>query len=313
VLVLGTVFFDDPHQPPDPPGTFLRYLYALAGLMRSFGSLIAMLCLAWLLEGFLPKYAAFSGLSRSGSDAFVRALPELVAFTLFSWVLLRFGHRSSLAELGLGFDWHALRDCVVFTLAGAAAVALLVLPLLLAGFGSFVARPAALPRSEELALLALFFFFAAMGEELLMRGYPFQTLIRPLHLLGALVAINSAFAGLHILNPGADEYSLSNTFLAGCILGMLFVLRRNLWAPIGAHFGWNLMTPLLGVPLSGMDIPLTRFQVRWSADSLWTGGAYGPEGSLPCLVLLSALLFVLVHLYYRRQSQATRELLDTPE
>lgn len=313
MLVLGTVFFDDPHQPLDPPGSFLRYLHTLAGLMRSFGSLVAMLCFAWLLEGFIPRYAAFSGLSRAGSDAFVRGLPQLIAFGLFSWVLLRFGHRSNLAELGLSFDFHALRDCVLFTLAGAVAVALLVLPLLWAGFGSFVVRPAALPRTGELALLVLFFFFAAMGEELLMRGYPFQTLIRPLHLLGALVAINSAFASLHIFNPGADEYSLSNTFLAGCILGMLFVLRRNLWAPIGAHFGWNLATPLLGVPLSGMDIPLTRFQVRWSADALWTGGAYGPEGSLPCLLLLSVLLFVLVHLYYRRQSQGARELLDSPE
>jgi uncharacterized protein len=274
---------------------------------------LAMLCLAWLLEGFIPSNFAFSGVSRAASEAFVRGLPELIAFLLFSWVLLHYGHKSSLADLGLSFDLHALRDCVVFSLAGALTVALLVLPLVWAGMGSFVARATALPRTEGLLLMGLFFFFAAMGEELLMRGYPFQTLIRPLHLLGALVAINSAFASLHIFNPGADEYSLSNTFLAGCVLGMLFVLRRNLWAPIGAHFGWNLMTPLLGVPLSGMDIPLTGFQVRWNADSLWTGGEYGPEGSLPCLVLLSVLLFVLVHLYYRRQAQPARELLDSPE
>ena len=146
-----------------------------------------------------------------------------------------------------------------------------------------------------------------------MRGYPFQTLIRPLHLLGALISVNAAFASLHLFNPGANEFSLSNTFLAGCVLGMLFILKRSLWAPIGAHFGWNFASPLLGVPLSGMDIPIVNFQVRWTGDSLWTGGEYGPEGSLPCTILLSLLLFVLIQLYYRQQGQSAREVLDTTQ
>lgn len=312
VLVLETVFFDDSQLPPEPAGTILNFLQAVAAMMRSFGSLLAMLCFAWLLEGFLPQSFILTGLSKSVSDTFVHSLPEIVAFSLLTWVLLRFGHASSLSALGLGWSRRSLLDVLAFTLFGALAVAALVLPLVWVGLGSFELRPSAIP-TASLAPTTLFFLLAAASEELLMRGYPFQTLIRPLHLLGALIALNAAFASLHLFNPGADEYSLSNTFLAGCVLGMLFVLRRNLWAPIGAHFGWNLMTPLLGVPLSGMDMPLTKFRIRWQADNLWTGGDYGPEGSLLCTIFLALLLFGLIHLYYRRQSQPAQELLDSSQ
>ena len=41
--------------------------------------------------------------------------------------------------------------------------------------------------------------------------------------------------------------------------------------------------------------------LRWKVDEIWTGGSYGPEGGLPCMVLLSALLLVLIRLYYHRE------------
>ncbi|MCX6609962.1 MAG: CPBP family intramembrane metalloprotease [Acidobacteria bacterium] len=134
-----------------------------------------------------------------------------------------------------------------------------------------------------------------------MRGYPFQTLVQPIHMLGAVLVTSAPFAALHWNNPGANEYTMVNTFLAGAALGMLMAWRRSLWAAAGAHFGWNFTTVLFGLNVSGMPVPVMPFTIRWKVDEIWTGGSYGPEGGLPCMMLLSALLLVLIRLYYHRE------------
>lgn len=269
--------------------------------MQSFGALLAMLSAAALSELLLIDKLPALPLPRSIGNTLLRSVPELFFFLLVTWVLVRLIYKGGLRDVGLAVTRRSLMDFLLYTALGALAVSTLVLPLVWMGMGAF--RYSETRMSEpRLAILVLFLLLlAALGEEVAMRGYAFQTLIRPLHLLGALIFVNGIFAALHWVNPSASEYSIANTFLAGCVLGMLLVVRRNLWAPAGAHFGWNAATPLLGVNLSGMPIQISGLSVEWFADPLWTGGAYGPEGSLPCTVLLLSLLLVLTLLYYRAQ------------
>ena len=72
-----------------------------------------------------------------------------------------------------------------------------------------------------------------------------------------------------------------------------YVRTGSLWAPIGMHFGWNLMLELFGVNLSGFTMSVTGFTVRWKTGDLWSGGAYGPEGSLVTTLVVIVLFVVL--------------------
>ncbi len=262
---------------------------------------------ATLADFYLARPFSAIPVPRGIGDSLLRGIPEFVLFLGISWLLVHFGHRASLADLGLGWNAQALRDLGLYLLAGAAAVSLVVLPLVAAGFGSFRSSEQTVQGWGQIALLVFLLFLAALGEEIFLRGYAFQTLIQPLHLLGALVTVNGIFAALHLGNPSVNEFAVANTFLAGCVLAMLVVVCRSLWAPVGAHFGWNLATPLLGVNLSGMPLPITPYSVEWHTSSFWTGGGYGPEASVLCTGLLLALLFSLVLVYYRRQDAVPPE------
>lgn len=277
-------------------------LLGTAAMMRSIGAVIAMTVASQLLfvQLIYPLLWSFP-FPRDLARVILPALPETAIFLLTTWALLRFGHHLSLKEIGLAFDKSTLLEFLGFTLLGAIGVASLVLPLLLFAPGHYVPATAQIHGFPSwlffLALLSL----AAFAEELLVHGYAFQTLIQPFHLLGALVLMNGFFASLHLANRGANEYTISNTFLAGCVLGMLVILRRNLWASIAAHLGWNLGTCLLGVNLSGFHVQIVPYRFLWEGDPTWSGDTYGPEGSLPATILLCLLLFIQVQFYYRNR------------
>ncbi|MDX2267418.1 MAG: CPBP family intramembrane glutamic endopeptidase [Bryobacter sp.] len=287
-----------------PEGTGFRILFAAAAIMRSFGALLAMISAAVLAELTLLDALPTLPIPRETSAALLRAVPELLFFLLVTWLLLRLDQKAKFLDLGLHWNVEAVKDVLLFGALGALALGLLVLPLVWAGGGVLRFTEQRVQNWEMFTVCTALLFVGSMAEEILLRGYAFQTLVKPLHLLGALIFANGIFAGLHLANPGANEYSIANTFLAGCVLGLLVVVRRSLWPAVGAHFGWNLMTPLVGVKLSGMSLPLTGAVVEWKWDDLWTGGNYGPEAGVPCLVLLLGLLFWLVRLFYQQQETA---------
>jgi len=300
------VLYDHPQQPPIPDGWIFRSLLAFAALMRSSGALIAMVTSAILLHLLIEKWHYFIPMPRMLAANLLRAIPELIMGLLISWLLLRFAHRAKLSDLGLPLLRSAIAETLLSILGGGLMIALLVVPLLIMGMGEIASAETKIRGPYGLVVLILLLFIAALSEELILRGYVFQTLVQPLHLLGAVLVTSAPFALLHWNNPGANEYTMVNTFLAGAVLGMLMAWRRSLWAAAGAHFGWNFATVLFGLNVSGMAVPVVPFTIRWKLDEIWTGGNYGPEGGLPCMVLLSALLLVLIRLYYHRgESLAT--------
>jgi hypothetical protein len=102
------------------------------------------------------------------------------------------------------------------------------------------------------------------------------------------------FGLLHGGNPNATGLAIFNTILWGIILGYAFLRSRDLWLPIGLHFGWNAVLPLFGVNLSGFTIDLTRYEYRWDVLPLWSGGDYGPEGGLLTTIFAVAVFFALM-------------------
>lgn len=150
--------------------------------------------------------------------------------------------------------------------------------------------------------LAAVFLPAAIHEELVFRGYPFQKLVR-VNATFAVIAIALLFGALHANNSSVTPLGLLNIFLGGVLLGVAYLRYRRLWFPIGLHLAWNLMTgPILGHEVSGyqgFETVLTE-----SGQGPWwlSGGEFGIEGS----VVMTAVELLAIALLLSRISSARR-------
>src|SRR5688572_25304866 len=130
------------------------------------------------------------------------------------------------------------------------------------------------------AQLLAVFVPAALHEELLFRGYPFQRLWRWQRTF-AVLAFSIGFALLHGWNDHITPLALFNIFLGGVLLSLAYARYERLWFPIGLHFAWNLMSgPILGYSVSGFGPEMTVLRVVGEGPEILTGGAFGIEGSL---------------------------------
>lgn len=151
---------------------------------------------------------------------------------------------------------------------------------------------------------------AVLHEELLFRGFAFQRLLAwnvPL-----AVALSSVvFAALHLGNEAIGPLSLVNIALAGVLLALSYLVFRNLWAPLGVHFGWNALSgPVLGHEISGWQPPVTAFVLKDPGPALLTGGSFGIEGSV--WITLTELLACAV-LWRRLRNGTRRGAVDNPD
>ncbi|HUP49448.1 MAG TPA: type II CAAX endopeptidase family protein [Thermoanaerobaculia bacterium] len=145
------------------------------------------------------------------------------------------------------------------------------------------------PAGELLAT----FLPAALHEELLFRGYPFQRLWRWKPWL-AVTGVSAAFAALHGWNTAVTPLALVNIFLGGVLLSLAYARYERLWFPIGLHFGWNVMSgPVLGYPVSGYAPATSVLTVEGRGPEILTGGGFGIEGSAWMTVVEVAAIAIL--------------------
>ena len=205
-------------------------------------------------------------------------------------------HRRVLYELGLGTAIGLVMNLGVFVIA------------LAAGF----LRTQLSEDLDVLALLAIFatLVFAALLEELYFRGYAMQVLIESAGVWPAILLTSVVFGALHNANPHASLLSFMNTTLAGVLLAVLYLRTRSLWLPTVVHISWNVaMAPVLGMPVSGIDLPArvldTELTNRGLAAELLSGGSYGPEGGL---LLTLVVIPLIVWTWRTRMLQPVAEL-----
>ncbi|MEE4317850.1 MAG: type II CAAX endopeptidase family protein [Erythrobacter sp.] len=137
----------------------------------------------------------------------------------------------------------------------------------------------------------LFLLFAAgisagFVEEFIFRGILFRWIEEFAGSWAALIVTSGLFGLAHIGNANATWFSSTTIAIeAGLMLGGAYMLTRNLWVPIGIHFGWNMTQGLVwDVPVSGNDVD-GLVDARLAGDPLISGGAFGLEASVIALVL----------------------------
>jgi membrane protease YdiL (CAAX protease family) len=142
----------------------------------------------------------------------------------------------------------------------------------------------------------LIFLWFGFGEELLFRGYSFQTLIEGSNQYVAVLAISVLFGAAHIANPNATVLGVVNTILTGVWLSVAYLRTRTLWFPTALHASWNFFQGYVySFPVSGLRLGGHSLFILQQTGPQWvTGGSYGPEaGILSTLVLLFAVFYIL--------------------
>jgi membrane protease YdiL (CAAX protease family) len=134
---------------------------------------------------------------------------------------------------------------------------------------------------------------AALIEETLVRAILFRLLWRAFGPLLAFIVSAAVFGVSHIFNPGATVVSVLCIALeAGIMLGALYALTGRLWVSIGVHAAWNFTQGyVFGASVSGGEggPALAHSVARPDVSVLLTGGSFGPEASLPALLVCTSV------------------------
>jgi len=235
---------------------------------------------------------------------------SLLAALLASVFLLRWLDRRSWRTLGVAPPGASLRFSAIGIALGVAMIGVVVALMLATADLRFVrqlggAGPGATLTGMlgSLALLAL----PAAAEEAVFRGYPIQVLMRAAGAPMAVLTTSAAFAAVHADNPAAGPLALTNIFLAGVLLGAVYLRTGNLWAATAVHLGWNwAMAGLFDLPVSGLGwIDVPGFEPVVSGPAWWNGGPFGPEGGvIGTIAFVGATVLVLRSRWFARRRRA---------
>jgi len=223
-----------------------------------------------------------------------------------SWLCLRFLERLKLSALGFalyrGWFRDVMKGCVV---AAAMVVSVVTAQVIVGGtrlgFNSVwrgergIGGPGARGGAKEIALALVILILAGAFEELVYRGYAFQTLLRGAPAYAAICVFSVFFGLAHLKNPNHTLFSTVNTALAGIWLSIAYLRTRGLWFPTALHFTWNWMTgAFFGIPVSGLRIPRYSILISTNSGPGWlTGGSYGSEGGVAATVVLLIAVVII--------------------
>ena len=155
---------------------------------------------------------------------------------------------------------------------------------------------------SNILLGVVLFVLVALSEELLLRGYVLNNLMKSMHRMAALLVSSVFFSLLHIFNANFSWIGFCNIILAGILLGLPYIYTKSLWLPIALHFSWNFFQGIIfGFNVSGHVTYSLLTQSR-TADNIWNGGKFGFEGSALSLVFQAIAIFFLWR-YYSKKSE----------
>jgi membrane protease YdiL (CAAX protease family) len=150
-------------------------------------------------------------------------------------------------------------------------------------------------RSWQLALVSLTTLaLLALNLELAFRGYLFARLIAVMRPVTATILLSLAYALLSSFRPNSTSLSVAASFLMGLLFSVAYLRTHALWLGWGLHFAWDAaMALLFGLPIAGYANYSTLVTTTVSGPAWLTGAAYGPEGSIPGVVVVIVAIFIL--------------------
>jgi membrane protease YdiL (CAAX protease family) len=257
----------------------------------------------WRLLAFLGLLTAFimavgAPLAAIGlKSELVGRIITFLALLAATYIMVRFANKKPFGAIGLSLHPRMFREFGMGCLLGLLMMAGIFIVELLAGFIQIEWRGYTVLQTMATLGSALFFFaVAAFLEELLFRGYAFQTVVQWITFLPATLGFALLFSYAHYFNPNVTVLSLVNVGLAGVWLSLAYMKTRSLWLPFGLHVAWNFsQTAIFSFPTSGAAFQEYRLADVVQGGPEWiTGGAFGPEGGvLATIALLLSTWYIL--------------------
>ena len=217
---------------------------------------------------------------------------------------VRFIERAKLEDFGFKTD-----NVAKHLLLGAGFGTFLVVLMVLIMFAANVYHPVKINSAQDLFLSAVTLLFAAATEELIFRAYFLTILEKHWGTICAIVISSIGFGFAHMLNDAGGaavgDKLLFCTFLsleAGLSLAACYVFTRDIWMAITAHWMWNYFEgPIFGTHVSGADFGKSLIDANLTGPDLLTGGKFGPEGNVFCLLVGTVGGIALIYLASKRK------------
>jgi uncharacterized protein len=185
-----------------------------------------------------------------------------------------------------------LKNLTIGILLGAVLQSLTILVIYLKGGYSVVSLNPVLFLIPSVTMA----FTSAIIEETLMRGIVFRITEEKLGSYAALIISAGLFGAMHLANPNSSFLmAVGLAIQAGLLLASAYIYARNLWFPIAIHFAWNFtQSGIFGAIVSGTTISKTLITSRIEGAEWFTGGKFGPEGSIQATVFCFIATIILL-------------------
>jgi uncharacterized protein len=231
------------------------------------------------------------------STMFFQVSLQLVAVVLATAIMLRSIDVRPWGDVGLDRRAARPRLLVEGWLLGGLAIGLACALLLATRWLRIV--PGAEGSSLSAAFtLTVFLIIAALGEEMVSRGYLLTTLRDGLGETTAVGVTSLLFGVQHLRNTGVTVQSFCIVTLAGIFLGAIRVVFRSVYASTAAHVAWNwVLAVAFHASVSGIRFDAPDYRTVEQGPDWLTGGQWGPEGGLAAAL---GMLMVLAYLYRTR-------------
>ncbi|MBX3479616.1 MAG: CPBP family intramembrane metalloprotease [Caulobacter sp.] len=143
---------------------------------------------------------------------------------------------------------------------------------------------------------------SGVTEELVMRAVIFRLAMRAFGVWPALALSAGLFGIMHLANPNAGPVAvIAISVEAGLMLAGFYLMTGRLWMSFAVHAAWNITQGyVFGAAVSGTAGPGSLWISKPvdGAPAILTGGAFGPEASVPAMVigiLAAVATLILAH------------------
>ncbi|QTE23313.1 CPBP family intramembrane glutamic endopeptidase [Polaribacter cellanae] len=236
--------------------------------------------------------ARLSFLSKDWNNLIVTIISTALAVIVYIY-LYKFYEKRNITE----FSKNSLvKNLILGVMLGTLLQALTILVIYLKGGYTILSINPIMYIIPSLAMA----FASAIFEEILFRGIIFRITEEKLGSYISLIISAIIFGALHFTNPNSSlSASIGLAIQAGLLLGAAYIYSRNLWFPIAIHFAWNFtQSAIFGANVSGNTISKTLISSRIEGENWFTGGQFGPEGSIQATVfclMATIILMILSH------------------
>lgn len=273
------------------------------------GALLWLRAIGWALALFVI-FMAIDVVAQMAATAFDRGQGPLGVVAVLGVNAVGLGLYAGIVRAAEG-RWprelaprHAVRQWLAGLAIGAAMLAAIVGLLVVFGLYDVAWRPPGPPWKMLSVTIT-----SGVMEELVMRAVLLRLLMRAFGVWPALAVQAGLFGALHLGNPNATLLAASAIAVeAGLMLAAFYLLTGRIWTSIGVHGAWNFTQGyIFGAAVSGNSVKdsLLRSGPHLGTPEWLNGGAFGPEASLPAMVVGTAVAVVVLFLAWRRGGPST--------